>query len=161
MIIRDEMPADAAPLRALVAIAFGGPAEADLVDRLRADGDAAVSLVAQDASGLLGHLLLSPMEAPFAALALAPLCVRPDRQRAGIGGALVQAGMTQAREAGARAVFVLGDPDYYRRFGFRADLAAGFETPYAGRHFMALALGGPLPEASGVLRHAPAFAALG
>jgi putative acetyltransferase len=55
---------------------------------------------------------------------------------------------------------VLGDPDYYQRFGFDVAAAAGFSSPYAGRHFMALRLSSTLPTSIGVLLHAPAFAVL-
>jgi putative acetyltransferase len=55
------------------------------------------------------------------------------------------------------AVFVLGDPSYYRRFGFSVAAASGFSSPYAGDHFMGLALSGTMPAAMGALRHAPAF----
>lgn len=155
--IRPEAPGDAAAVSALLTRAFGGPAEADLVDRLRADGDAAISLVA-DRGGVCGHVLLSPMVAPFPALALAPLAVAPERQRQGIGAALVTAALAAAAEW--RAVFVLGDPAYYGRFGFDAALAAGFDSPYAGPHLMVRPLGGPLPARAGAIRHAPAFAAI-
>jgi len=56
---------------------------------------------------------------------------------------------------------VLGDPGYYGRFGFRADLAAGFVSPYAGPHFVVVALGGEVAVLAGEVGHAPAFAALG
>jgi predicted GNAT family acetyltransferase len=76
------------------------------------------------------------MQAPFRALALAPVSVAPERQKAGIGSALVRSAVERARQAGWEAVFVLGDPAYYGRFGFDAHRAAGFSTPYAGEHFM-------------------------
>ncbi|MGZ8996499.1 MAG: hypothetical protein ACXW3P_08420 [Rhodospirillales bacterium] len=57
-------------------------------------------------------------------------------------------------------MFVLGDPACYRRFGFRADLAAGFTSPYAGPHLMVLPLQGALPTQEGRLDYAPAFAAM-
>ncbi|MGB8843415.1 MAG: hypothetical protein WCC64_20355 [Aliidongia sp.] len=58
-------------------------------------------------------------------------------------------------------VFVLGDPVYYRRFGFDPMLASGFASPYAGPYLMALGLTQPLPSLSGKIDYAPAFAALG
>jgi putative acetyltransferase len=67
-----------------------------------------------------------------------------------------------AKLAAGAAVFVLGNPAYYGRFGFCADHASGFESPYVGPHFIALALGrGEWPANSGKLRYAHAFAALG
>lgn len=168
--IRPETPADAPAVAALLTAAFGGPAEAGLVAALRAAGDAAIALVAEDdapdvaettAGAIVGHILLSPMQAPFPALSLAPLAVAPGRQGAGLGAALVRAALARAEAEGWRGVFVLGEPAYYGRFGFTADAAAGFESPYAGPAFQALALGGPLPARAGAAVHAPAFAALG
>lgn len=157
--IRRERPEDGPTLRGLLIRAFDGPAEADLVDRLRADGDAVIALVA-DRGGVCGHVLLSRMAAPLPALALAPLAVAPECQRQGIGAALVRAALEAAAEGGWRAVFVLGDPAYYGRFGFDPACAAGFDSPYAGPYLMALPLGGPLPVQGGPIRHAPAFAAI-
>jgi putative acetyltransferase len=100
------------------------------------------------------------MEAPLRALGLAPVSVAPERQRRGIGDALVREAIDVARSEGWEAVFVLGEPAYYRRFGFRAELAAGFGSPYAGHFLMALALRGPLPTTEGRIDYAPAFSAL-
>ncbi|CAA0088464.1 Uncharacterised protein [Starkeya nomas] len=165
MDIRPETAADRTAVHALNRAAFGQPVEADLVDRLQADGDVVLSLVAVEGVGadeaLLGHVLLSRMAAPLRALALGPLAVRPDRQRQGIGAALVHAAIDHTLRHGWQAIFVLGEPNYYRRFGFDAGLAAGFASPYAGPYFMALALDGDLPTRTGDLRHAPAFADLG
>lgn len=160
MIIRDEKPADRAGVREVVLAAFGGHQEADLVDRLRADGDAEISLVAVDGTRIVGHVLFSPMSAPFRALGLAPVSVLPDRQGTGIGSLLIRAGLERAELGGWQGVFVLGEPAYYRRFGFDAALAGGFASPYAGPNLLALALGGPLPATAGRVDYAPAFQAL-
>jgi putative acetyltransferase len=161
MIIRDGTPADGHAVHRLVVSAFGQQDEACLIDELRCAGDVAVELVADEGAGeIAGHVLLSRMHAPFPALALAPVSVAPPRQRAGIGSALVNTAVARARDAGWSAIFVLGDPHFYARFGFSAASAEGFASPYAGPHFMALALTGALPVAVGELRHAPAFAAL-
>jgi len=99
------------------------------------------------------------MDAPFPALALAPVSVIPARQRGGIGSLLIKEAVNRARTKGWAAIFVLGDPNYYERFGFNRDEAMGFTSPYAGHHFMVLKLSPSLPS-TGDLRHAPAFAAL-
>ena len=160
MIVRPELDGDDSAVTAVVARAFGQREEARLVQRLKSDGDAVVSLVAVVGDQVVGHVMLSRMEAPFRALALAPVSVAPDHQRMGIGSALVEAGLKQASERGWEGVFVLGNPAFYRRFGFRRDLASGFSSPYAGSHFMALPLGQRLPASSGTIAHAPAFAHL-
>jgi putative acetyltransferase len=126
---------------------------------LREAGDSVVSLVADDAGQIVGHAMLSKMDAPFPALALAPVAVIPARQRRGVGTALINRAVYEARDKGWAAIFVLGDANYYQRFGFE-QVAAGFTSRYAGRHFMMLMLAPSLPATTGELRHAPAFAAL-
>ena len=141
VVIRNEGPMDRAGVRAIIEAVFARRDEADLVDRLREDGDCAISLVAVEGGEIVGHVLFSPISAPFRALGLAPVAVAPHRQRSGIGGRLIRTGLEHARAAGWQGVFVRGDPDYYRRFGFDPALASGFACPYAGPHLMALALG--------------------
>jgi putative acetyltransferase len=98
------------------------------------------------------------MNAPFPALALAPVSVIPNRQGNGIGSALIQGAVGCARTDAWGAIFVLGDPNYYKRFGFDPEGAEGFKCPYAGDHFMVLPLSSSLPTTVGTLGHAPAFA---
>jgi putative acetyltransferase len=160
MIIRDEQDEDGAAIAQAVERAFGRADEAWLVERLRRDGDAAISLVAVSDDAVVGHVMLSPMSAPFRALGLAPLAVLPEFRERGIGAALTRAAIDRARAEGWAAVFVLGDPSYYGRFGFRSDLAAGFSSPYAGPHLMVLPLYRALSSRSGRIDYAPAFAAL-
>jgi putative acetyltransferase len=159
--IRPEALSDHPGIRTVLTSAFPGPAEADLVERLRQDGDAIISLVAVDDGHVVGHVLFSKMSAPFKALGLAPLAVVPGRQGEGIGGRLVKAGLQGARDGGWEGVFLLGDPAYYERFGFSAALAASFSSPYSGPHFMAVSLSGDrLPENKGEVAYAEAFSAL-
>lgn len=157
MIVRDEHPGDCADIHRVVTAAFGRDDEARLVDRLRDGGGGVISLVACEGPRIVGHAMLSRMAAPFPALGLAPVSVAPARQRRGIGSALVRRALGQAAEAGWRGVFVLGDPAWYRRFGFDPALAGGFSCPYAGPHLMALALAGRLPVRHGAVDYAPAF----
>jgi putative acetyltransferase len=159
MIIRSETEADHHMMRRLITAAFGQSLEADLVDGLRADGDVVLSLVAEEDGAIAGQALFSPMDAPFRALGLGPVAVLPERQRSGVGSALIRAGIEEARAQGWEAIFVLGEPDYYRRFGFDAGLAARFDCTYASPYLMALALRDDLP-AGGQVAYAPAFARL-
>lgn len=145
LILRAELPADQAAIHNLHTRAFNGPQEAELVDQLRAEGFYSLSLVAEKAGELVGHILFSPLQIitdskSLPALALAPVAVLPEHQRSGIGSALIRAGLELARQNGERIVIVLGEPAYYGRFGFRADLAAPLSSPYAGEYFMALEL---------------------
>lgn len=162
VIIRSEERGDREAVRRLLLAAFPGPGEADLVERLRGDGDMEIALVARSGGALAGHVTFSRMKAPFFALGLAPVAVDERFRRRGIAAALISAGLDQARGEGWQGVFVLGEPDYYRRFGFSAEMAAGFASPYAGPYLMALLLDGEaLPAACGAIDYAPAFAALG
>jgi putative acetyltransferase len=157
--IRDESPQDWKAVYRVISSAFGQLDEAELVEKLRKAGDSIVSLVAEEDGEIVGHVLLSRMGAPFPALALAPVSVIPAKQRGGIGSLLITEAVNSARTKGWAAIFVLGDPNYYERFGFNRDEAAGFTSPYAGHHFMVLKLSPSLPSI-GELCHAPAFAAL-
>jgi putative acetyltransferase len=157
MIVRDELPSDIPAIRKVVQTAFARQLEADLVDQLRTDGDVVISLVALDGADLIGHVLFSRMTAPFRALGLAPVSVIPDRQRQGVGSELIRVGVERARCDGWQGIFVVGDPAYYRRFGFDSDRARGFASPYAGPWLMALALDGQLPASRGRVAYAEAF----
>lgn len=157
VLIRNEERDDIPEVRKIVQEAFLQPAEAKLVDRLRADGEAVISGVAVDAGQIVGHIMFSRMDAPFRALGLAPVAVKPGLQGNGIGSELIRWGLAKAKSNGWRGIFVLGDPKYYERFGFSVALASGFESPYAGEHFMAIALDGDLPATFGKVEYADAF----
>ena len=161
MIIRKERPGDEAAIRLLVRAAFAEENIAPLVDRLRVDGDAEVSLVAVDQDEIVGHIMLSRMCAEIRALGLAPLSVDPKHRRRGIGGLLVSEALEHAASSFWEIVFVLGDPAYYMRFGFDPALASNFTSAYAGPAFMARPLGKTLRITSGTVDYPPAFAALG
>jgi putative acetyltransferase len=162
MLIRPETFSDVAAIYRVVEAAFARPAEAALVDALRDAGDLTLSLVARDDDRIVGHVAFSKMQAPFPALGLGPIAVVPDRQRGGIGGQLIREGLALAAAEDWPGVFVLGDPNYYGRFGFEADMARGFQSPYAGPFLMARSLWAEdLPVRSGRIEYAPAFAALG
>lgn len=145
LVLRDATPGDAAAIRAVHRAAFGGDDEAVLVDRLHADGDVLVSVVAALDGTVVGHILCSDLQMDAGATrvraaALAPLAVLPDDQRRGIGAALVRRGLDRCRGRGIAVVVVLGHPSYYTRFGFSAAAASAFEAPFSGDAFMALSL---------------------
>ena len=163
--IRPEQPSDIPAIREVNRRAFGQADEAALVDALRDGGFCVASLVAEDAGRIIGHILFSHL--PIAAggrvieaAALAPMAVLPERQREGIGSALVRAGLAACRRAGVAAVVVLGHPDYYPRFGFSARAAQGLRSPFpdAGEALMALELvPGALDLRDAVVRYASPF----
>jgi putative acetyltransferase len=120
--IRAETPEDAAAIRRVNELAFGQPAEADLVERLRHACGAGLSLVADD-GGIVGHILFTPVTVEGASggvvgMGLAPMAVLPDCQRRGVGSELVRRGLDLLRERGCPFVVVVGHPEYYPRFGF-------------------------------------------
>ena len=161
MIIRAETPEDRTAISSLIERAFGRADEARLVDDLRRDGDVSLSLVATEGRQIIGHVLLSRMTAPFSALGLAPLAVDENYRGRGVAAALIQAAIEEARAMQISAIFVLGNPTYYGRFGFRAHLAKGFVSPYAGPYLQVCPLIDPLPETAGQIAYAPAFSRLG
>jgi putative acetyltransferase len=144
--VRAETPEDREAVREVNRRAFGRDDEARLVDALRDGGYACLSLVAEEAGRVVGHVLFSDLPVvtqagTLHALALSPLAVLPDRQRQGVGSCLVREGLRACAGAGHRVVVVLGHPDYYPRFGFSTQLARRLEAPFSGRpSFMALEL---------------------
>lgn len=160
--IRPAAEADAEAIGQVAAAAFGRTDEADLVARLRRDGDVTAELVAAAKGRVFGHILFSRLELigdhdTLTAAALAPVSVAPAEQGQGHGAALVRAGLDLCRSRGLSAVVVLGHPNYYPRFGFEASAAAKLQAPFSGPAFMALELRpGALAEARRV-RYARAF----
>jgi putative acetyltransferase len=151
-------------IRTINEVAFGGPDEADLVDKLRADGHALISLVAELDAGLVGHILFSRMwirsqaGALVSAVALAPMAVLPEHQRKGIGGRLVRYGLELLRGRGEKIAIVVGHPDYYPRFGFSTEKAQSLESPFPAEAFMAIELStGALDGVQGSVVYPAAF----
>jgi putative acetyltransferase len=165
--VRPATGGDAGAIRAVHLAAFPTSAEADLVTRLDEDRDSEISLVAEQGGRVVGHVMLSRMsvsagDRAFRALGLGPVGVLPGAQGSGVGSALVRAALAVAGTLGEEVVFVLGEPDYYTRFGFSAEAAVPFASPYAGPCFMALWLRpNPAVPAPGSAAYAPAFGALG
>ena len=97
------------------------------MDGLRADGDVIAELACVENGAVVGHAMFSRMaiDPPLRrVVALGPVCARIDRQLSGVGTVLIRAGLAMCVEKGMDAVFVLGDPLYYGRFGFTAAMAA-------------------------------------
>ena len=166
MLIRREGPEDAAAIREITAAAFGRPAEAALVDELR-DGEAwlpvlsmvAVSMVDGESS-VTGHVLCTRGHVDGApVLALGPLSVRPDRQRAGVGSGLMHAVLGAGDALGEPLVALIGDPRYYGRFGFRPGGKYQITPPVAEWQpvFQVRVLAGYRPGVRGTFRFAGPF----
>lgn len=161
--IRERQAVDDDAIRQLNDAAFGGPDESRLVEELRAADLAAVERVAAEGTVIVGHILFSPLavthgKKAIRALSLAPMSVQPGRQRSGTGSALVRAGLAAAKARNWQAVFVLGHPGFYPRFGFSAALARPFKAPFTGDAFMALELEpGALGGVNGLVVYPPPF----
>jgi len=159
--VRVEEAGDAPAIARVTAAAFARAAhasgtEAEVVDKLRASGDLAVSLVAQ-AGSIIGHVAFSPVRITDGVrgwFGLGPVSVAPQWQGRGVGAALVRAGLARLVGNGAAGCVVLGDPAYYGRFGFRYDPALTFPGPPAA-YFQRLVLAGAAP--AGVVSYAPDF----
>jgi putative acetyltransferase len=165
MTIRPEKPEDVHAIRIVNERAFGGAAEADLVDALRRNGKPTISLVAEDAGRVVGHILFSTVtvgtgERELVGVGLAPVAVLPEFQNRGVGSSLVERGLERCRDAGHRFVVVVGHPDYYPRFGFvpasRFDIKSEYNV--ADDVFMAMELeDGALQDQAGIVRYQPEF----
>jgi putative acetyltransferase len=163
--IRAEQTGDAAAIYSLHCAAFPTDAEARLVDRLRANDHARMSLVAEADGALVGHVLFSPVSivghpADGSGLGLAPVAVLPTHQRMGVGSNLIREGLAACRQAGYRFIVLLGHPAYYPRFGFQKASLAGLQNEYgADEEFMVLELQpGSLPVVGGLVKYGAEFA---
>jgi putative acetyltransferase len=170
VLIRRETERDVDPIRAVTAAAFASrrppgqiPPEARLIDELRA-GSAwlpALSLVAVTPAGdVIGHVLGTRGHVGRdPVLALGPLAVRPDRQRHGVGSALVHAVLGAADALGEPLVALLGDPAYYRRFGF--ELSSVYQitppVPHWQPHFQVRVLSAYHPRLRGPFTYPEPF----
>jgi putative acetyltransferase len=161
--VRRERRDERHVISAINVAAFGRPDEASLVDRLHHEGAVLGSFVAEVDAQVVGHILFSRLliETPgvrLAAVALAPIAVTPERQRLGVGSRLIREGLAWLRARGEHIVVVLGDPDYYGRFGFSTDRAHALASPFPSEAFMALELvPGALDGIRGTVRYPDAF----
>jgi putative acetyltransferase len=161
---RSETAADRAAIFEVHRAAFPSDAEARLVDLLRAAGRATVSLVLEVDGAVAGHVLFSPVTAAEGGegLGLGPVAIKPELQRRGLGGRLIEAGLALARASRYPYCVVLGEPEYYHRFGFRHARPLGLDNEYgADEPFMAMELRpGGLAGVRGLVKYAPEFAAV-
>jgi len=162
LLIRPERSEDHVAIRAVTVAAFasspyGHSNEADIVDALRANGELTLSLVAEADAQIVGHIAFSPVRITVAVgdwYGLAPLSVIPEWQRSGIGQALVREGLRGLEVLGAAGCVVLGDPEYYGRFGFESDPAIRY-GPEVSPYMQRLLFTGHAP--AGEVRYHPAF----
>lgn len=136
MTIRREATDDAAAIADVVAAAFGSAAEARLVEMIRASAEyvPVLALVAEREGEIVGHVMVSHARLESGGddrriAMLSPLAVAPDRQRQGIGSALVRAAVALADERGEPLVVLEGSPSYYGQLGFEPSAQYGIELP--------------------------------
>lgn len=157
--IRVELPRDIPAVREVNLAAFGRTAEADLVGNLRENAKFVLSLVAVLGDRVVGHILFTDMlGSPQRLAGLAPMAVLPEFQHAGIGSALVRAGLDYLREQSFAGAVVLGHKDYYPRFGFRPAAEFGFTTQFdVPAEYLLVAQLSEIPLAPGNVRYQPEF----
>lgn len=162
--VRPERPQDVPAINTIHKASFPSLSEARLVDSLRATGKLCMSLVAEIGDVVVGHVAFSTVtvESGYAGAGLGPIAVADAHRRHGIAAELVRAGLDACRQVGFGWAVVLGDPAYYRRFGFRPASEFGLSDEFAGGSaFQALELiPDALPVDAGLVRYAPEFAAL-
>jgi putative acetyltransferase len=127
--IRNESPTDICLIELVTEAAFKtaphtSHTEQFIVNALREAGALTVSMVAEENGEVVGHVAVSPVTISDGSenwYGLGPISVVPQRQKLGIGARLVEQALERLRELGAEGCVLLGDPNYYRRFGFKAD----------------------------------------
>ena len=135
LVVRRERPEDEREISDVVAAAFGDASVAEFTESIRASPGYASELtfVGEEDGRIAGYCMLSYVGldgGPVDRLVtLTPVAVRPDRQRQGVGTAVVQAAIAAADERGEPLVLVEGVPAYYPRFGFASATALGLERP--------------------------------
>lgn len=162
MLIRYETPDDIDAIHDLTWTAFkpmpySDDTEAEIIRKLRAAGDLTISLVAEEESEILGHVAFSPVTINGVHdgwFGLGPISVKPERQRQGIGKALITRGLELLSERGASGCALIGNPDIYGRAGFSSDGQLTY-LDLDTRLVQRIVLRGPVPR--GTLQFAPAF----
>ena len=140
-IIRETQESDLEEIFNLIHYAFSSAAEPDLVKQLISDGDVLINLVAESSDTIIGNVIVSKVTAqPDIGLfcgGIAPASVLPDQQSSGVGSLLMTKAIQKSKEMGMDALFVLGNPHYYKRFGFAISKVT---SDYSLEHFQELEL---------------------
>lgn len=152
ILIRKESPSDVTAIEAVTVAAFlnathTSHTEQFILNALRQSGQLSVSLVADEDDAVIGHIAVSPVAVSDGAAGwygLGPVSVAPERQGQGVGGQLMEQALSELRRLGAAGCVVLGDPNYYSRFGFNAELSLTLPG-VPPEYFQAIAFTGSLP----------------
>jgi putative acetyltransferase len=166
MSIRHEASSDVAAIEKLTAEAFLGAhhtshTEQFIVNALREAGKLSISLVAESEGDMVGHVAVSPVSISDGSdgwYGLGPIAVAPQCQAQGVGSKLMRQALVELRGSGAAGCVVLGDPGFYRRFGFKAEPALVLpEVP--PEYFQAILFRDVMP--AGIVSYHEAFNAQG
>lgn len=126
--INDEQKTDIQALEEVIKAAFlnaehTSHTEHLIVKSLRKSCQLTVSILAVENEKIVGHIAISPVMISSGETewyGLGPISVLPEKQGLGIGSLLMQTALARLKQLGAQGCVVLGNPDYYSRFGFQA-----------------------------------------
>ena len=139
--IREAQESDLEEVFNLIHSAFGNRAESDLVKQLISDGDVLINLLVESLDIIIGNVVVSKitMEPDLGLFCggVAPVSVVPDQQSSGVGSKLMTAAINESKKMGIDALFLLGDPNYYKRFGF---VVSTLKNDYSVENFQELEL---------------------
>ena len=139
--IREDQESDLEEIFNLIHSAFGNRAESDLVKQLISDGDVLINLLVESSNIIIGNVVVSKitMEPDLGLFCggVAPVSVVPDQQSSGVGSKLMTAVINESKKMGMDALFLLGDPNYYKRFGF---VVSTLKNDYSVENFQELEL---------------------
>ena len=139
--IRETRESDLEEVFNLIHAAFGNRAESDLVKQLISDGDVLINLLVESSDTIIGNVVVSKitMEPDIGLFCggVAPVSVVPDQQSSGVGSKLMTAAINESKKMGMDALFLLGDPNYYKRFGF---VVSTLKNDYSVENFQELEL---------------------
>ena len=139
--IRETRKSDLEEVFNLIHAAFENKAESDLVKQLISDGDVLINLVLESSETIVGNIVVSKITMePDVGLfcgGVAPVSVLPDQQSSGVGSKLMTAAINESKKMGIDALFLLGDPNYYKRFGF---IVSTLKNDYSVEHLQELEL---------------------
>ena len=139
--IREAQESDLEEIFNLIHSSFANKAESDLVRQLIFDKDLFFNLIFESSDIIVGNVVVSKVTMdPDIGLfcgGVAPLSVLPEHQSSGIGFKLMKAAIKNSEQMKIDALFVLGDPNYYKRFGFNV---SNLQSDYSAEHFQELEL---------------------